>query len=145
MYRSQVLVVVLVMACKSHGAAGLPPDAGGGTGSDAGPAACARFGFPTRPAPAIGRGARSLAVRDLDGDGKADLVTANAVAGTVSVLLGTGNGAFKAKRDYFSGARPRSVVLADLDGDGILDLVVGDERNFSVGNSGRIYLRPERN
>ena len=32
---------------------------------------------------------------DLNGDGKPDLVVANAVADTVSVLLGNGNGTFQ--------------------------------------------------
>ena len=37
---------------------------------------------------------------DLNGDGKTDLVTANG-AGTISVLLGNGNGVFRGKKPEF--------------------------------------------
>jgi len=41
----------------------------------------------------------SLAIGDLNGDGKPDLAVANAGDTTVSVLLGNGDGAFRVKRD----------------------------------------------
>ena len=39
----------------------------------------------------------SVAVADLNGDGKPDLVSANLNSSTVSVLLGNGNGTFAAR------------------------------------------------
>src|SRR5437016_2479890 len=42
----------------------------------------------------------SVAVADLNGDGKPDLVAANNLANTVSVLLGNGDGTFGAKTDF---------------------------------------------
>src|SRR5262245_26182770 len=44
------------------------------------------------------------AVGDLNGDAKADVVTANA-AGSVSVLLGTGAGSFQTHLDYGVGSQ----------------------------------------
>ena len=46
----------------------------------------------------------SVAIGDLNGDGKPDLATANDDANTVSVLLNRGDGSFEAKRDYEPGA-----------------------------------------
>ncbi|ETX06828.1 MAG: hypothetical protein ETSY2_14765 [Candidatus Entotheonella gemina] len=43
---------------------------------------------------AVGIGPTSIAVADLNGDGHADLVTANRTSNDVSILLGRGNGIF---------------------------------------------------
>jgi len=67
----------------------------------------------------------SVAVADLNGDGKPDLATAdyNGTSGTLSVLLGDGTGAFPAYRTYAAGDSPSSVAIADVNGDGRRDLV----------------------
>ena len=65
-----------------------------------------------------------VAVGDLDGDGKADLATANSYAGTVSVLLNSGAG-FRARVDYRTGDWAPSVTIGDLNADGRPDLVAG--------------------
>ena len=66
----------------------------------------------------------SIAIADLNGDGYPDLV----VAGSgVSVLLGNGNGSFKAAVTYGTGgSSASSVAIADVNGDGKPDLVVAD-------------------
>lgn len=47
----------------------------------------------------------TLAMGDVNSDGKLDLITANNGAGTVLTLLGTGNGSFStATNDLVSGA-----------------------------------------
>ena len=46
----------------------------------------------------------SVAIGDLNGDGKADLATANGGSNTVSVLLNKGDGSFLARVDYGTGA-----------------------------------------
>ena len=76
----------------------------------------------------------SVAIGDLNGDGRLDLVTANiggdplgtpTPAGTVSVLLGNGGGTFSAATPYPTGSViPSSVAIGDLNGDGRLDLAV---------------------
>jgi hypothetical protein len=73
-----------------------------------------------------------VVVADVYGDHIPDLVVANALSDTVSILRGNGDGTFQPKVDYVVGAEPRSVAVADLTGDGIPDLVVG---NFSYPNS----------
>ncbi len=76
----------------------------------------------------------SVAVADVNGDGKPDLVMANACSadsctnGTVSVLLGNGDGTFQTAVNYASGGiLAYSVAVADVNEDGKPDLVVTNE------------------
>jgi hypothetical protein len=80
-----------------------------------------------------GSGAVSVAVADVNRDGKPDLIVANACnndcSGSgesgVGVLLGNGDGTFRAALTYPSGGSfIQSVSVADVDGDGIPDLLV---------------------
>src|ERR1700722_12875104 len=71
-----------------------------------------------------GDGGNSIAIADLNGDGQPDLVVASYCAsgsgcanGSVTVLLGTGNGVFGAPTSYPSGGQfADSVAVADLRG-----------------------------
>src|SRR5574341_426874 len=81
---------------------------------------------------ATGASPRSVAVADVNEDGKLDLVVANYNTHTVSVLLGTGTGSFGAKTDYATGSFPIAVAAADLNGDGHLDLVVANFNDSTV-------------
>jgi len=76
-----------------------------------------------------GSNSTSVAVGDFNGDGKLDLAVANPglgnfSKGNVSILLGNGDGTFKAAVDYPTGFNSTSVVLGDFNGDGKLDLAV---------------------
>ena len=75
-------------------------------------------GYATGPDPV------SVAIGDLNGDGKADLATAN--NGSVSVLLNEGGGRFEPKRSYVTGERSSSIVVGDLNGDGKPDLAAAN-------------------
>jgi len=66
----------------------------------------------------------------VNGDAIPDLVCANkAAAGTVSVALGLGGGAFGAATSFLVGSMPAAVALADLDANGTLDLVTANDNN----------------
>ena len=79
-----------------------------------------------------GDNAYSVALADLRGDGKLDIVVTNMYQesgndGSVSVLLGNGDGTFQPAVSYTTGAQvAASVATADLNGDGIPDLVVAN-------------------
>ena len=65
----------------------------------------------------------NLAVGDVNGDGKIDIVTANYQNDSASILLGSGNGRFSAPTTVKLGDGPKMVSLADMNNDGKLDLV----------------------
>jgi hypothetical protein len=76
----------------------------------------------------------SVAVGDFNGDGKADLAMLHwNSSGSVSVMLGTGQGSFQAPVNYSVGAYPSSVVVGDFNGDGKADLAVANYGNFAAG------------
>src|SRR4051812_31005821 len=63
-------------------------------------------------------GAFGLAVQDLNGDSKPDLVSVDGNApGTLTVATNAGNGLFLTNRTYFVGNGPYSVAIGDINGD----------------------------
>ena len=73
---------------------------------------------------------QAVATGDFNGDGKADLVSANTANDSVSVLLNNGNGTFGAAQNYAVGTAPASVAVGDFNGDGKLDLVTTNEGSY---------------
>lgn len=84
----------------------------------------------------VGSGANSLpfavAAADLNGDGSADLVTANNNNNSLTVLTNQGAGSFSISATLTVGALPTSVAVADLDGDGRPDLISADLNNNTL-------------
>jgi FG-GAP-like repeat len=77
-------------------------------------------------------GAWSIAIADLSGDGKPDVVTGNLDAKSVSVLVNDGRGALEAPVNYALGREPWDVAAADLNADGKLDIATGNPNTVSV-------------
>jgi len=69
-----------------------------------------------------------LALADVDGDRRLDILTSNANDGSVTVLRGDGKGRFEALpgSPFRVGRSPYPLALADLDGDRRLDLITPD-------------------
>jgi len=105
--------------------------------------------WPAIPYNSGGNGASSVAVADVNGDGKPDLVVTNLCAnsescayGSVSVLLGNGDGTFQPPVSYNSGGTlPNSLVVADVNGDGKPDLVVTSGSTTECDSTPQAALR----
>ncbi len=93
----------------------------------------------------------SVAIADVNGDGKPDLLVANSDCpplnfgpcgqSTIGVLLGSGKGTFQPAVSYGSSDGADSVVAADVNGDGKPDLVAAnvcvlDAAGYCVGRFG---------
>jgi len=88
--------------------------------------------FNTGPTP------NSVAIGDIDGDGKPDLVVVNSGSNRVSVFRNTSSsgsitsGSFAAKVDFTTGTSPYDVAIGDIDGDGKPDLAVVNDGSNTV-------------
>lgn len=107
---------------------------------------CSTPSFLVKPDNIVGAYPVFVAVADLNGDGKADLVTANSSSDNISMFLGNGDGTFRPGVNYRVGSSPVSVATGDFNGDGKLDLVVanGQSTNVSIllGNGDGSFRTP---
>ena len=93
---------------------------------------------PTAESPATGDNPASIVTGDFNGDDILDLAVANMYAntfspGTVTVLLGNGDGTFTPTPvSPVVGFLPNSIAVGDFNGDGIPDLVTANEADNTV-------------
>ena len=75
--------------------------------------------------------AQAIVTGDFNGDGRLDVAVA---ADVVTVLIGDGNGNYRAVVSPLNGINPHIVVTGDFDGDGIADLAIS-------GDTGLYFLK----
>ena len=103
--------------------------------------------------PSGGYEAANVVIADVNGDGKPDLLVANACAGpdfpcnsggAVGVLLGNGDGTFGATQSYILGGPGGTLAVADANQDGKLDLLVlrGGFLDVLLGNGDGTFQSP---
>src|SRR5262249_43897244 len=91
-----------------------------------------------------GRGAQAVAVGDVNSDGVPDIITANSPtfdSGTVSILLGNGNGTFRSPITIPLRGSASAVAVVDVDGDHIPDLALTTTGSFPLLEGAVTVLR----
>jgi hypothetical protein len=95
----------------------------------------------------------SVAVADINGDGKPDIVIENysgqmsdPSSDALTFLLGDGRGNFRLGPRITAGRSPGDVAVGDVDGDGIADAVIVNaaSRDLTVSFGGSDGLSPSR-
>jgi autotransporter-associated beta strand protein len=91
--------------------------------------------------PIFGVRATSVALADVTGDGRPDLLVANYGStpyspgygpGSLAVFLGNGDGTFQPAQGLVAGSHPAFITAADVNGDGLLDLVAVNKGSGNV-------------
>jgi hypothetical protein len=92
--------------------------------------------FPHSANYGVGAGPVSVAVADVNGDGRPDLISANSGDGTLTVLTNEGNSIFAFMSTIpvgsGSGSAPYSVVAVDVNGDGKPDLISANANDSTL-------------
>ena len=70
--------------------------------------------------------------RDLNGDGKRDIVVVNHDSNDISVLLGKGDGTFRPQKRFAAGNAPIAAVTGDFNRDGKVDIAVASSAGVSI-------------
>ena len=82
-----------------------------------------------------------MATADFNGDGRSDVVTANAGSSNVSVLLEQlQRHACSRRRHIATGIDPRSVAVGDVNNDGKLDIVTANGGGYASGGNLSVLL-----
>jgi hypothetical protein len=91
----------------------------------------------------------AIVAADFNADGITDVAVADSGTNTVSVLLGNGNGTFRAALNSPAGSHPQHLVAGDFNRDGVVDLAVADYNSGTVsiliGNGNGTFQAPSGN
>ena len=82
--------------------------------------------------PIVGSNPQGVAVADFNGDKIPDIAVANSGAGTVSILLGNGDGTFTLKATVATGSGATAVIAGNFNGGTIVDLAVANQTANTV-------------
>ncbi len=88
--------------------------------------------FTTGPSP------KGVALADIDGDDKLDVIVVNQKGNTISILQNTSTAgginpsSLAPKVNFATGSKPKAIAVGDLDGDGKPDIVVTNTKNNTV-------------
>jgi len=74
-----------------------------------------------------------MEIADLNGDSYEDIVTADFISSSVSILLGNSDGSFRARTAISTGAFPQNPLLIDINGDTHVDVLVAEQVGSTVG------------
>ncbi len=91
-----------------------------------------RYPFGQASSFGVGQKPQSVAVGYFDDDGYQDLAVANLGSNNVSILLGAGNGSFRAATSLTVGSSPTSVAVGDFNQNGYQDLAVANNGSDNV-------------
>ena len=88
--------------------------------------------FVIASSPIVGTQPQLIMAADINGDGKVDLISANAWDGTLTVLTNDGTGGFATATTLNVGGAPLSVTAADVNSDGKLDLICANANDNTL-------------
>src|SRR5260370_37695184 len=90
----------------------------------AGTAFSQSFTFSQKNSYSVGTAPGSIVTADFNGDGKADLATMDIISFTVTVLMGNGDGTFRALSSYASPCQPVHMTVGGFTTPGTADLLI---------------------
>ena len=93
-----------------------------------------QLSFTMEPAATTDSNPYAVALGDVNGDGKLDVIVADLTASTINVFLGNGDGTLGSKvATQTLGTYPKGVAVGDFNGDGKLDVVTVNAGNNTAG------------